>query len=246
MKKPFDIMPLIYLAIIAVLLAPSAKADNTTQDLVLVCTNGTAGASVAPWVSNCPVANQVYKIPTATDIVATDSKTGTWQPYGPLVAARLVRTCLAGSPLTGANCTQLATSPATTGAVFKAKGGSVTPPPPDPNSIIGKSISLTWAAPTTNVDGSALTTLTGYQISYSLAGGAYITYPSDLSPNLLTFALPLPPGAYCFQIRTIATDPDQNGAKIFSANSAPVCATLVAPVTPLPSPPLALAIVQPK
>lgn len=245
MKRSLNIIPILGLLAATLFLWPEAKAATITQDLALVCTNGTPGSSVAPWVANCPVANQVYKSPIATDVVATDSKTGTWQTYGPLVSARLIRTCLVGSNVSGANCLQSLSALSTTGAVFKAKGGTVTPPP-DGNTITGTSITLTWVAPTTNVDGSTLTTLSGYQVSYSLANGPFVTYPSDLSPDLLRFPVPLPPGAYCFQIRTIATDPQQNNSKIYSSNSNSVCATLVLPVTPMPSSPAGLTIVQPQ
>lgn len=38
-----------------------------------------------------------------------------------------------------------------------------------------RTVTLSWTAPTTNVDGSALTDLAGYVVSYGLTPGAYTT-----------------------------------------------------------------------
>ncbi len=66
-------------------------------------------------------------------------------------------------------------------------------------SVIDRSISLTWDAPTTNTDGTALTDLAGYKLYYGTSPGVYTTTVTlgtatshvinDLSPGTYYFAV---------------------------------------------------------
>jgi hypothetical protein len=45
-------------------------------------------------------------------------------------------------------------------------GGGSASAPPTPTQIVDRAVTLSWVAPTQNVDGSALTNLAGYRIHY--------------------------------------------------------------------------------
>src|SRR5579871_3193212 len=84
------------------------------------------------------------------------------------------------------------------------------------------SVTLTWTAPTTRTDGSALTNLAGYNIYYGNAVGNYTTKVPVPGTSTLTYVITnLPTGAtYYF----VATAYDLNG--IESAYTNPVSSTL--------------------
>lgn len=52
-------------------------------------------------------------------------------------------------------------------------GGGGTTPPPSPPPAGSASVALDWDSPTTNVDQSCLTNLSGYVISYGTSPGVY-------------------------------------------------------------------------
>ncbi len=57
---------------------------------------------------------------------------------------------------------------------------------------------LTWEAPTTNVDGTALTKVVGYRIYYGSAPGAYKGYLD--AGSRLDFSISVAPGTYYFAV----------------------------------------------
>lgn len=64
-----------------------------------------------------------------------------------------------------------------------------TPPGPGTSVPVTGSISLTWAAPSTNSDGSPITDLAGYRVYYGTASGFYtdnvtINNPATLSATI--------------------------------------------------------------
>lgn len=61
----------------------------------------------------------------------------------------------------------------TSGPGATPPGGGGTPPPPSPPPAGSASVALDWDSPTTNVDQSCLTNLSGYVISYGTSPGAY-------------------------------------------------------------------------
>ena len=69
-----------------------------------------------------------------------------------------------------------------------------TPPPPTTPAPTNNSATLTWTAPTTNTNGSALTNLAGYEIHYG-------TNPSSLT-NTITIANP---GATTYVVTNLTT-----------------------------------------
>jgi hypothetical protein len=74
--------------------------------------------------------------------------------------------------------------------------------------------SLTWTAPTQNVDGSALTDLAGYRISYGASPGALAQTIQIANPGLTAYVIEdLPAGTYYFAVRAYTS----GGAE--SANS---------------------------
>lgn len=74
---------------------------------------------------------------------------------------------------------------------------------------------LSWTAPQTRVDGSALTNLAGYKIYYGTQSGSYSAQVSITTPGTTTYVIQnLGPGTYYFV--TTAVDSDGNESS-FSA-----------------------------
>ena len=83
-------------------------------------------------------------------------------------------------------------------------------------------VTLSWQPPTENTDGSTLTDLSGYVISYGTQEGSYPNTITLTNPGLSDYVVDnLSPGTYYFTITAVASDGTQ------SAPSAPVSATVV-------------------
>lgn len=93
---------------------------------------------------------------------------------------------------------------------------------------------LSWAAPTSNTDGSPLTTLAGYTVSYGQAADALVKTAVINSPTTLGYTVSaLTPGTWYFTIDAF------NTAGAHSAKSNTVSKVIPASV---PAPPTNLAI----
>ncbi len=68
---------------------------------------------------------------------------------------------------------------------------------------INESVTLTWMAPTQNVDGTALTDLAGYRIYYGAASGAYTDVLEVTSSSSTSHSLTLPSGSYYFAMTAV-------------------------------------------
>ena len=96
-------------------------------------------------------------------------------------------------------------------------GGSSTPPT---SASIGEVI-LTWTAPTKNADGSPLTDLAGYKISYgNISGGPYNEGTITIGSTTNYDTESLPSGYTCFVVRAYDTAGNE------STNSDQACETL--------------------
>jgi hypothetical protein len=91
-----------------------------------------------------------------------------------------------------------ATSQAATGVASST--GSV---PPTASS---GAVTLNWAPPTENTDGSPLTNLAGYNIHYGTASGDYAQTVSVSNPGLATYVVDnLGPGTYYFTVGAVSS-----------------------------------------
>ncbi|WP_161974451.1 fibronectin type III domain-containing protein [Piscinibacter terrae] len=76
-----------------------------------------------------------------------------------------------------------------------------TPTPPTPAPTTG-SITLSWTAPTTNSDGSAISDLAGYRVYYGTASGFYTDNVTIDNPSTLTATISnLPADTYYVIVR---------------------------------------------
>jgi hypothetical protein len=83
------------------------------------------------------------------------------------------------------------------------------------------SLTLTWSAPTSNVDGSALTNLSGYRVSYGTASRSYsVTVPVSGAGSTTIEIEGLTPGTYYFAIQSV------NAVGVASDYSGEVSATI--------------------
>ncbi len=89
------------------------------------------------------------------------------------------------------------------------------------NTTENSAVTLNWQPPTENTDGTALTDLSGYVISYGTQSG---NYPNNITldnPGLTTYVVDnLSPGTYYFTITAMASDGTE------SSPSGPVSVTV--------------------
>jgi hypothetical protein len=73
-------------------------------------------------------------------------------------------------------------------------------------------VSLSWQAPTKNIDGSALTDLGGYAIHYGTVSKTYTSTITLNNPGLTSYVVDdLPPGTYYFSMTATTTSGEQSG-----------------------------------
>lgn len=78
------------------------------------------------------------------------------------------------------------------------------PPPPAPPPSPTRDVTLTWAPPTRNTDGSALTDLAGYRVFYGTAPRTYSKSLAVTGANIRSVELQdLPAGEWYFAIRSV-------------------------------------------
>lgn len=91
-------------------------------------------------------------------------------------------------------------------------GGNATssvPNPVSPSPNPGNSVTLSWDAPTTNIDGSPLTDLAGYKIYYGTSTGVYSNV-LDVK-NVTTYNITgLSPGIYYFTLTAYNTSKQES------------------------------------
>ncbi len=68
---------------------------------------------------------------------------------------------------------------------------------------VNGSVSLSWQAPTQNVDGTALTDLAGFRIYYGQISGSYTDHVDVTSPTSTAQSLTLPSGTYYFAMTAV-------------------------------------------
>jgi hypothetical protein len=65
-------------------------------------------------------------------------------------------------------------------------------------------VTINWQPPTENMDGSALTNLSGYNIHYGTKSGDYTQTVSVSNPGLATYVVDnLSPGTYYFTVAAV-------------------------------------------
>lgn len=84
-----------------------------------------------------------------------------------------------------------------------------------------KAVTLNWTPPTENMDGTALTNLSGYDIHYGTSSGNYTRSISVSNPGIATYVVDdLTPGTYYFSVAAV------NSAGTESPMSGEVSATV--------------------
>ncbi len=74
---------------------------------------------------------------------------------------------------------------------------------------------LSWTAPTSNTDGTALSNLAGYRISYGTNASALTQTVQIANPSVTTYSLSsLSPGTYYFAVRAYTS----NGTESSNSN----------------------------
>jgi hypothetical protein len=114
---------------------------------------------------------------------------------------------------------------------------------------INGTAALSWTPPTQNTDGTALTNLAGYDVLYGSSCTALSQTLTLKDPSLTSYQMQLPPGPYCFAMKSYNTNGDRSPApgntatKTVTVGPAPTCTSTVhVDVTVLPSPPALLTV----
>jgi hypothetical protein len=142
--------------------------------------------------------------PTTPTVTFSVANPPTWATFDPSTGA------LTGTPTTAdvgtsANITITAGN-GTTNALLGPFTITVTAPPAPPPSATG-SASLSWAAPTQNTDGSALTDLAGYKIYYGTTAGQLSQVISINATGSTSYVVTgLASGTYYFAVAALASD----------------------------------------
>ena len=105
----------------------------------------------------------------------------------------------APAPSSGGTSTVTSTSTgSSTGSTTSGAGGSPPPPPPPPPT---QSVTLSWAAPTLNTNGTILNDLAGYYINYGTSATALSQTVTVTGATSTTYTVAnLVPGTYYFSV----------------------------------------------
>lgn len=76
----------------------------------------------------------------------------------------------------------------------------------DRSAAAAGTATLNWTPPTTNTDGTALTNLAGYRISYGASAAALTQTVQVASPAVVRYTLTLSPGEYFFAVRAYTSN----------------------------------------
>jgi Fibronectin type III domain len=93
---------------------------------------------------------------------------GSWGVCSLLLASTLLSGCHGTSAASSASDSAAAATSGASAEVAQPLSSNATPPSPSTY----KSVDVTWTAPTTNTNGSALTNLAGYRVYYGTSSGA--------------------------------------------------------------------------
>ena len=104
----------------------------------------------------------------------------------------------APAPSSGGTSTTTGKTPSGGGG-SSGSGSSTTPPPPSPPPT--QSVTLSWAAPTLNTDGTILNDLAGYYINYGTSATALSQTVTVTGATSTTYTVAnLVPGTYYFSV----------------------------------------------
>ena len=78
-----------------------------------------------------------------------------------------------------------------------------------PGPSVGKSVSLSWEAPTTNSDGSSLNDLSGYKIYYGTSSKSY-TQSINVGNSTAASISSLSSGTWCFAVTAYDTSGNES------------------------------------
>jgi hypothetical protein len=87
----------------------------------------------------------------------------------------------------------------TGGAATQGWWTQTSAPPTQPTA--SQPVTVSWQAPTTNIDGTPLTDLAGYHVHYGSQSGSYTSTIDVANPGLVTYVIQsLPTGTYYFAV----------------------------------------------
>jgi hypothetical protein len=171
----------------------SAQAGQTFSGIRISVSDGTATASLPSfWISvgkdTSTTTNHAPTISGTPVTTATVDKPYAWKPAASDVDGDALTFSITGKPAWASFDTTNGTLYGTPGAssvgtysniVIKVSDGKATSSLPafavTVSNTATKSVTLNWTKPTTNVDGTALTDLAGYTVSYGNTPGSYST-----------------------------------------------------------------------
>lgn len=187
---------------------------------ITVGAGSTATTNRAPTISGTPVTTATVGVPYA------------WKPTAADADGDKLTFSITGKPAWAAFDTTDGTlygTPSATGTfpnvVLKVTDGKATKSLPafsiTVTNAATRTVTLNWTAPTTNTDGSALTDLSGYTVSYGTSSGSYSTSLRLTGASTTSVVVEgLAPGTWYFAIKS------RTNAGTESAYSGEVSATL--------------------
>jgi hypothetical protein len=114
---------------------------------------------------------------------------------------------LAGCDDSGGTATPRATPQAVNSLMTRERTSSTTTGKPNPRHLVSGNATLSWDAPTSNTNGTALTDLSGYRIYYGASEDDMIETVQITNVGIQTYMIEnLGPGTWYFAIRSLSSE----------------------------------------
>lgn len=238
----FWIIMILIAAALVVAIYGAAKNNSllwiSTVLLCIVCALFATGAGAATGLAVvCPVAssagarvqsgcggittqsNQVYKTPTATDLVRVDpdrtagqgadwaatNTNFTWKQFGQLANGELYERCNSDVP----ENTPVMGTPRCTAWAFAAKTAVTVPP-----AARIAQVTIRWIPPTSNTDGTSPASVTGYRIYSAVGTAPFTSHLIELDANAREYVITgLQSGVYRYAMTAVngSVESDKSG-----------------------------------
>jgi Fibronectin type III domain len=122
------------------------------------------------------------------------------------ILAAALAALLAGCGDSGSTAGPSATPQAASGLTTREAAGKPTGGVPKPGHLMSGNATLSWEAPTSNTNGTALTDLSGYRIYYGASEDEMLESVQITNVGLQTYVIEnLQPGTWYFAIRALSS-----------------------------------------
>jgi hypothetical protein len=220
-------------------LSGTPTATGTFSSIYIMVTDGVSSASLTPSFTITVGASSgtTNSAPTITGTPATTARVGTAYSFTPSAADANndpLTFSIANKPAWATFSTstgRLSGTPTTTGThsgvTIRVSDGKVTTSLPSFSLVVNPasggttgSASLSWAPPTRNTDGSTLTNLAGYRVSYGTSASSLTRVVTISNPGISSYVVEgLTAGTWYFSIKAYTSSGTESAASTVASKS---------------------------